>query len=190
MAKRGAPLIIGAFGLIGLVASCQTAGPSASNAGGKDAAYVAGHYKSYRAMTKEPVHVEHRMSMLCDGGGVSNEEIRRRISGPHASAAISVYMNDPAAGAFESPGAMYPEGSIIVKEKRRGRDASLLTGVGGMIKRAPGFDPDHGDWEYFYYENPATIQSGKIASCVECHARAKSTDYVFGFWASPKQRRE
>jgi len=190
MAKRGAPLIIGAFGLIGLVASCQTAGPSASNAGGKDAAYVAGHYKSYRAMTKEPVRIAYGFLSLCADIGISIEEMAQDASGPHAWAAMMVYMNDPAAGAFEAPGSKYPVGSFIVKEKRTGEGASKVWGVGGMIKRAPGFDPEHGDWEYFYYENPAAIRSGKIASCIECHTRAKSSDYVFGTWASPEQERE
>ncbi|MDB6068335.1 MAG: hypothetical protein JWR26_4543 [Pedosphaera sp.] len=55
-------------------------------------------------------------------------------------------------------------------------------GVGGMVKRAPGYDPAHGDWEYFYFDDAAKIQSGRIASCVGCHETAKGKDYVFGTW--------
>jgi hypothetical protein len=55
-------------------------------------------------------------------------------------------------------------------------------GVGGMVKRPPGYDPEHGDWEYFYFEDPAKIESGKIGSCVACHAGA-GQDHVFGSWA-------
>ena len=51
-----------------------------------------------------------------------------------------------------------------------------------MVKRAPGYDPEHGDWEYFYFEDPAKIEQGKIQSCVRCHAGAKATDHVFGTW--------
>ena len=74
-----------------------------------------------------------------------------------------------------------------------------------MIKRADGFDPAHGDWEYFcsahvpgLADDPAVaqsavaqvkpagkIESGRIASCVQCHEAAKRTDYVFGTWADP-----
>lgn len=187
---RTALFIIGAAGVLGLVASCQTGGAGPAALDPRSATYIAAHYTSFRPMTKEPVRVEHRMAMLCDGGDVSNEVRAQRISGPHASVAINVYMNGPAASAFETPGAKYPEGAIVVKEKRRGRDSSLLNGVGGMIKRAPGFDPEHGDWEYFYYADPAKIQSGKIVSCIECHSRAVSSDYVFGFWANPKEWRE
>jgi hypothetical protein len=104
-------------------------------------------------------------------------------------------MNDPAARSFRENAASYPVGSIIVKEKkamsyRAGDRSSAMTkardGVGGMIKRPPGYDPEHGDWEYFYFEDAAKIERGKIASCVQCHAGAAGKDYVFGNWAARK----
>ena len=59
-------------------------------------------------------------------------------------------------------------------------------GVGGMVKRSPGYDPEHGDWEYFYFEGKGEPQGGRIASCVQCHDSVKSKDHVFGSWgASP-----
>jgi hypothetical protein len=54
-----------------------------------------------------------------------------------------------------------------------------------MIKRPPGYDPDHGNWEFFYFEDPVKIESGKIASCVDCHNIARQ-DHVFGDWAKKK----
>jgi len=59
-------------------------------------------------------------------------------------------------------------------------------GVGGMIKRALGYDPEHGDWEYFFYEDPAKIDSGKLGNCIDCHQNASARDYVFGSWAEPR----
>jgi hypothetical protein len=53
-----------------------------------------------------------------------------------------------------------------------------------MVKRAPGFDSAQGDWEYFYFDDPSKIESGRMASCIECHRTAKQTDYVFGLWAN------
>ncbi len=81
-------------------------------------------------------------------------------------------------------------GSVIVKQKQMmgylDKDGRQIherdTGVGGMVKRAPGYDPKHGDWEYFYFENTGKIESGRIASCVNCHVSAKDRDYVFGTW--------
>ena len=51
-----------------------------------------------------------------------------------------------------------------------------------MIKRSPGYDPANNDWEYFYFEKPASIEKGAITACVQCHARASQDDYVFGGW--------
>ena len=93
---------------------------------------------------------------------------------------VNIFMNDRAAAIFSSQKRdRYPIGSIIVKEKQ-GR------GVGGMIKRTLGFDPEHGDWEYFYFEQPTKVETGKISSCVKCHTGAAGTDYVFGSWGLGK----
>src|SRR5437763_734321 len=85
----------------------------------------------------------------------------------------------------------YQPGAVIIKEKSPDRpihipEGGVLAfrhGVGGMVKRSPGFDPEHGDWEYFYYEDPKKIETGAITSCVKCHEGAKDKDYVFGAWA-------
>lgn len=102
-------------------------------------------------------------------------------------------MNELAAKSF--PSSEYPIGGVIVKEKRVGffsdpehedelnsYGSDQFDGVGGMIKREPGFDPEHGDWEYFYFEDASKITRGKIQSCIECHAMARETDFVFGAW--------
>lgn len=90
-------------------------------------------------------------------------------------------MNDLAATAFRSGSNAYPVGAVVVKQKHKhyGKDVS---GVGGMVKRSTGYDPQHGDWEYFYFEDPQKIESGRLASCVQCHDAAKQGDHVFGTW--------
>jgi hypothetical protein len=94
-------------------------------------------------------------------------------------------MNGQAEAAFKS-GGTYPVGAAVVKRKLREKNDKLVaSGVGGMIKRAPGYDPKHGDWEYFYFEDEAKIESGKIDSCVNCHRLAAKTDFVFGNWGKP-----
>jgi hypothetical protein len=112
--------------------------------------------------------------------------------GPHAFCSVNIYMNEVAATAFEQSASPYPVNSVIVKEKWASADSpdhihlqgsNLPDGVGGMIKRPPGYDPDHGDWEYFNFENPNKIESGRISSCVQCHQSAEKTDHVFGNWS-------
>jgi hypothetical protein len=149
------------------------------------------------------------VSAACRGGSQKEVAAALKTKGPHANAAIQIYMNDVAARTFVSGGGSYEPGAVIVKQKSdqgyfdsesrkmvRSADAGRMlpgelkravstdNGVGGMVKRAPGFDPAHGDWEYFYFEAGSKIEAGPIASCVKCHEAARDTDYVFGTWAS------
>lgn len=50
-----------------------------------------------------------------------------------------------------------------------------------MIKREPGYDPQHGDWEYLYVvQKPEKkVTRGRLESCIKCHWQAKDRDYVF-----------
>jgi len=143
-------------------------------------------------MTKEPVFVDPGLAMLCRGATQTEVEAARKVSGPHAHTAVSIFMNDVAANTFGKQNTAYPVGSIIVKEKKalgywsttQPREMTKdVDGVGGMVKRSPGYDLAHGDWEYFYFEDANKIESGKMNSCVQCHSAAAGKDYVFGGWA-------
>ena len=75
----------------------------------------------------------------------------------------------------------FPEGSVIVKEKLPGKasqEPELLT---VMIKRAKGFNPTSGDWEYMVVDGTGTtVQArGKLENCQSCHTGNSRTDYVF-----------
>lgn len=154
------------------------------------AATVASEFTGYRRMTDGTVYVPRNVALLCDQPSARMFTNAVARHGPHALSGIHIYMNDPAATAFAQGSRRYPVGSVIVKRKTLlpywnldgtpGREAG--NGVGGMIKRPPGYDPAHGDWEYFYFDNPARIDSGPMASCVRCHDNAKATDHVFGDW--------
>lgn len=160
---------------------------------------IATTYRTYRKMTEQAVFVNPELAMLCIGASKSQVEQARQTKGPHAHTAIVVYMNESAAQTFARGSGAYEPGAVIVKEKTAlgYRDeksrASVRPGdhqgVGGMVKRAKGYDPAHGDWEYFYFEDAAKIESGRMASCVKCHDGAKATDYVFGSWAKAEKGR-
>ena len=136
-------------------------------------------YKSFKLMTPEPYHAG-ELSFACTPESQSFREYSRKKHGIHDQAYIGIFMNDAAATTFRGTKSPYPVGSIVLKQKQ-------LRGIGGMIKRSPGYDSDHGDWEYFYFEDPNQVVSGKIASCVNCHAGASQTDYVFGSWAAAQK---
>jgi hypothetical protein len=157
---------------------------------------LARSYAELTLITKEPILVDPQLASLCVGISQQAVDGAKKRHGPHAHTSVKIYMNEIAAEAFRDRSAAYPVGSVIVKEKlgleydlvdangeRERNAAKTASGVGGMIKRAAGYDPEHGDWEYFYFEDPVKIEHGKIASCVECHRGAAATDYVFGGWA-------
>jgi hypothetical protein len=159
---------------------------------GPNVDHVARNYAQLQLVTKTPIEVDQHFAMLCIGIQQVHVDEARKRAGPHALTAIRIFMNDLAYDAFHKAAATYPFGSVIVKVKR-GLEYFLNTssrskattpdGVGGMIKRAPGYDPDHGDWEYFYFDDKSRIESGRIATCVQCHQAAAAKDHVFGDWA-------
>jgi len=151
---------------------------------------IATNFTHYQQITKSAVLVNRELALLCRGVSKQDVDAARVKFGPHANTAIFIYMNKPAAAAFGTNASEFPVGSVIVKQKShqgyidknglRVREAD--SGVGGMVKRPPGYDPKHGDWEYFYFEDTKKIETGRIASCVQCHEAAKEKDYVFGTW--------
>jgi Cytochrome P460 len=146
---------------------------------------IARNFTNYQRMTKDPVDVDPWVAMLCRGLTPEMVEQIRLKSGPHALMKILVYMNQPAALAFQNNQGSYPVGAVIVKQKQKSYISG--EGVGGMVKRANGYDPENGNWEYFYFEDVNKIESGKIASCIKCHASVKNQDYVFGNWSKPNR---
>ncbi len=181
------------FILAAALAGCsQAPGASPKETGIESPAVseIAVSYDKLRQITKQPVFVNPELAMLCRGASQQQVEAARAKHGPHANTQILVYMNDPAAEAFGSSVHPFPVGAVIVKKKimlsYRSNDGKQVLGtghgVGGMVKRSPGYDPSHGDWEYFYFDKPSAIESGKISSCIQCHEGAKNADYVFGTW--------
>lgn len=162
---------------------------AASVGGGSvEVSQVALDYRDLRRMTAEPVRVDPVTAALCTSPSQLPD-----THGPHAGVEVVIYMNELAATAFEQPAGSYPVGAVIVKEKHALADASATDpratpdGVGGMIKRPNGYDGDHGDWEYFYFERPADLEHGRLDSCVACHASAADRDHVFGDWADRRE---
>jgi hypothetical protein len=103
--------------------------------------------------------------------------------GPHAKAWIIVRVNPTGVAQFKA-GQPVPVGTVVIKEKHLNYSPnSKPDAVAAMTKREPGYDPDHGDWEYAYEElkpeQRRKLEKGKIVSCIECHKGTKSTDYLF-----------
>lgn len=149
-----------------------------------EVATIVANFAQLRVMTSRPDNSQ--APQMC---AVFYVDEAPGTEGPHAEGFIKVFMDEQAAEAFEKASKSYPVGSVIVKEKLL-ENASIIgdrktyrhNGVGGMIKRDPGYDPEHGDWEYFFVDDQTPLQSGRIGTCVDCHQNASDRDYVFGTW--------
>jgi hypothetical protein len=102
--------------------------------------------------------------------------------GPHFQHRIVVRVNPDAIEAFKEVGTPLPVGTTVVKEKHTDIFAKEPAAeYGAMVKREPGYDPAHGDWEYVYVvlKPEKRVSRGRLESCVECHAHAKDQDHLF-----------
>ncbi len=93
-----------------------------------------------------------------------------------------VYANDLAREALLSEGrAKFPVGSIIVREKLSHAEATQPELVAVMMKRARGFNPKGGDWEFLTADGMLTKvrEQQRKGSCLECHSSQADRDFVF-----------
>jgi len=138
-------------------------------------------YHSFAPQTPEPVSVSGYIFGLCRSPTLPETEFLQSIHGDGRY--LQDWANPLAAQALVSHAPTFPAGAVIVKEKYAGPKAVKpdLVAIGLMIKRAPGFDPAHGDWDYAYYEPALGIVQTEEQStyCATCHAGAAATDFVY-----------
>ena len=99
--------------------------------------------------------------------------------GPHGPF-VKTYVNRPVASDPKKPG----YGSILLQENYS-KDKKQLVDVTVMC-RIQGFDPDHDDWYWAQYKPDGSVTrngqeklAGQVASCINCHARAKANDFLY-----------
>lgn len=92
---------------------------------------------------------------------------------------INIYVNEPAVEPMASnQERIFPVGSVVVKEKIENAtpDSPSTNGLGIMIKRAKGFNPAGGDWEYAYWEDGRLSEQPELSHCQACHAAGVISD--------------
>ena len=136
-------------------------------------------YREFKRLTEQPRMVSLQLALLCGvpTQGMLDQEWKR--TGPHAHALVHVYANGVAAEAIRASAERLPVGATIIKEKLDAKGVAVE--VGGMIKRAPGYDAANGDWEFFFSSKSGEFATGKLANCIDCHTGAKR-DHVFSVW--------
>jgi hypothetical protein len=108
------------------------------------------------------------------GGGKKHDD--------HDTSFGVVYANDLAREALASEGrTKFPAGSVIVREKLARETDTQPQLVAVMIKRAPGFNPSGGDWEFLTADGPLTKvrERQKNGSCLNCHSSQADKDFFF-----------
>jgi Cytochrome P460 len=142
-------------------------------------------YRGWTKVNPEPQLMLDRTALLCAA------PVRATPKNPHLNKYVTVYVNDVARKPmFDQLNPFFPEGSVIVKEKlpdKTTQEPELLT---VMIKRAKGFNPTTGDWEYMVVDGAGTtVQArGKLENCQSCHAGQPKTDYVFRTYLSDEAK--
>ena len=98
----------------------------------------------------------------------------------HGGRFCDVFVTANALQTIRSAEGRYPPGTLIVKAKYPDGNRQKIELFTVMCKRAAGYSPDHGDWEYCVVDANAAhvLARGKIASCIRCHDDYASTDFV------------
>jgi hypothetical protein len=139
-------------------------------------------YHGWQPRTAEPQAISAEIFSLCRLPSLAEQ---RFVDSEHGKDQLLLrdWLNPAAARGVAAGGVpRFELDSAIVKQKlRQAPDGSSeVAALGLMIKRAPGFDPAHGDWEYGYWEAASGLSSGPESQrhCGDCHA-GSPTDHVY-----------
>lgn len=189
MSRRGVSVRLGRVLVAAGLAGCRPpASPTSAPALVEPAVFA-----TWPRVTERPVRVSARLSMLCAIAPRARSADRNAATGqgdPHAEYAIVVRVSPDGAAAYRE-GRPLPAGAVVVKEKYADATASgPLRAYGVMIKRAAGFDPGGGDWEYAYVAlDPERVMTrGRLAGCAGCHASARGGDHLFRSYGEAADR--
>jgi len=94
---------------------------------------------------------------------------------------IDIYVNDLAKDSYTNKKAKFKVGSLIIKPLYPKQTRENITRLVIMMKMDKHYNDDFNNWWYGVYDKTGTQMwhQGKILSCINCHIRAKETDYLF-----------
>ncbi len=132
-------------------------------------------YTTWKRLTPDGYAIPPQLAALCTSPAPAASPKSVEVYGPHANTFVRVFANPLASSAFDSRG-VFPEGSILVKEKVRDARSGIPSADGVMIKRRKGFNPSTDDWEFLFYPSQ---RGTSFTNCSNCHQSAQH-DFVFG----------
>jgi hypothetical protein len=164
-------------------------GQGGASASGLSVERAIADYRTWQQRTAQPVAISAQIFSLCRLPTLPEQQFASSEHGQDR--ALLDWLNPGAGTGFAANGATpFPVGAAIVKEKLvPSASGYTLAALGVMIKRQPGFDSPHADWEFAYWEEaPGLLQGGPEAEyCGGCHAGARASDLVFldESWRTP-----
>ncbi|HET6283458.1 MAG TPA: cytochrome P460 family protein [Polyangia bacterium] len=169
--------------LVILGAAACSSGARAPNDGGGETDFAAliAQYSTWTQRTDKPVSISNDIFALCRSPTLPEQTFVDSEHGRHRY--LLDWLNPGAVTGFAAQGSKpFPVGAAIVKEKLVSTASGYeLAARGIMVKRMPGFDVKHVDWDFAYWEPSSGVVSGSDQSqyCAGCHASAASTDFIF-----------
>jgi hypothetical protein len=138
---------------------------------GKIESYLKWHLKKMNLLNQKPYHIPVPDPALCSA------PFQHLSKTDHW---INILVSPESTNQIMTGVGLYSVGSVILKQKfldSEGRKADIYT---GMLKRERGYNPECGDWEFFTLDSSGfkVTSCGKLKSCMECHEKCESSDYV------------
>lgn len=143
---------------------------------------MSGLRKPENQRTEEPPSTPRATPVEHSSGSDTGTKPVIRTSRTPASYGV-VFVNSPGFDLYrdsESTKA-FPVGTVIVRETRLEPDDETPRTVLAIIKRAKGFNPKGGDWEFIEADglDLKIVKRQTTGSCLNCHEQAGKTDFVF-----------
>jgi hypothetical protein len=192
----GAGSVAGSGGMASGAGSGGATNPAAGSSSTSDGGEAGGHgsdlddttlleqargsYAAWEKRTENPQAISAEIFALCRGPTQAEEDF---VASEHGDMLYLLDWLDPGAAAVFTAASSgpFPVGATIVKEKLVLESGGyMLHALGLMLKREPGFDPAHGDWQFGYWNAADGMIAGASENehCGNCHA-GSSTDFVF-----------
>jgi hypothetical protein len=126
-------------------------------------------------VTREPFPLAPQLQWPCAPVWQARSEWRD----PHEGKAIHVFVTSQGYDTMKSGKGLYPEGTVILKEKFADADGKQPVLFTGMLKRKKGYNPEAGDWQFFVLNSNATkFETRGMRRCANCHEPFHDTDFV------------
>jgi hypothetical protein len=134
-------------------------------------------FHSWHKVNAEPVMISYYVDGLCRSA--TAPELVKSKANPHRNRYITVWVNPKGRSAM-GDGSVFPAGSVIIKEKRDGVSGPVVLST-VMVKRAKGYNPPCGDWEFAVLDASGRriLDDGKLDSCMKCHTDKSKLDYTY-----------